>query len=636
MKAENNKSEIIGKKGLPGLTWRSFVAIIYSCIVFQPAAIYIWLVSHNSALFACVSWATLILFVELTRLYGKPLSRQEAAIIFIGSGISTGTAMFFQERIAAAYFRHSPTFSFFGIAEKVPAWYAPPLHSEAWYMRTFMHPDFFLPLVVPLIQFVFSTFVAISLGILGYQIFVVSEKLPFPVQSAAVSSILTLTERDSERMKILILSALVSMFYTVFLYTIPFIGQTQGYNIQIIPVPWADFNQILHKTFRGASLGIATDIAILATGLLIPFNAVISLFIGSFTLYFVGNLILVNLGLTQFASEWAYGMSTALSYERSLLYSWSSPIVGISVAAGILPLITRPTLLKGLFKFSGSVRGGISFLIVMTMFLVGTFGSIIMTHLLIPDFPVWILVLLSVGWSLINLFVSTRAMGIAGISFDVPAYPDQDPSKMVFAISGYTGVDIYFYHKTLVVDTSSGGPSWTANFKILDLCETPIKSYIMVYLISLPIALCTSFIFMQNFWRIAPIPSARYPGVYIYWPVVASFRALWASGALKIFDVNSMLYGFLTTSAIYLLVEGLHLPFSVISAVAGLTTPIPIAVTMLIGAFIGKFISIYRGRDWWNKYRAVIAGGILLGEGIMVVTGAAVAIILAGVWFQPY
>ena len=63
----------------PGLTWRSFLAILYGIFILMPALIFL-----NCATGQTVSvWILVLLWVELARLFGGKLSRQELFIMLI-------------------------------------------------------------------------------------------------------------------------------------------------------------------------------------------------------------------------------------------------------------------------------------------------------------------------------------------------------------------------------------------------------------------------------------------------------------------------------------------------------------------------------------------------------------------------
>jgi hypothetical protein len=64
-----------------GFTWRTVLAIVYAAIVLLPA--HLWLqLSSGIMLDLGLRYATLLLFVEVSRMWGKKLTKQEVFIIW--------------------------------------------------------------------------------------------------------------------------------------------------------------------------------------------------------------------------------------------------------------------------------------------------------------------------------------------------------------------------------------------------------------------------------------------------------------------------------------------------------------------------------------------------------------------------
>jgi len=607
-----------------GLTRRSFLAILYALIVFQPAVIWIYLMTYNTGLVAGTTWTTLLLFAELVRLGGRPLTKQEGTIIFLVTGI-TGICLYPVQFLYALYFKNSPIASSFGIKDLIPAWYAPPSSEFFRLHRSFLHPEWTLPIIVSLSYLIFGLLADLALGLFARELFIVQEKLEFPLQRAAADAVITLTERSPIRLRIFMLSSFVSLIYSIMLYALPFITQSIGFSFSILPIPWVDYNPYLHMIVPGASFGISTDILLITTGFIVPFNVCVSMFIGSFTLYFIGNYLLVNFGLTQFAQEWRPGMTTTMSWERSLLYAWFIPSIGFAAAVGILPLIRHPTVILNTFRRLRGTKGGSSYLYrIFILFLAGALGSSILSWWLVPGFPFWIFVLLSVGWSFILALITGRAIGVTGLSINVPYV-----REFSYIFSGYKGIDIW-----LVSPYIGSGTGWLTQLKVVELCDTSPSSYIKAWLLAYPIALGLSFFYTEQFWRIAPIPSSVYPGTLIFWPTEANIQAIWLTRNIQIFQPALILYSFGIASVLYLLVDFFHLPLSTIGVVSGLYTPIPTAVTILIGALAGKILE--RKLRFWRQYRVTVVAGMSMGQSVALVLGGAIAMIVRSMWTTPY
>jgi len=591
-------------------------------------------VTVGASLTASVGFFALILSIELARLYGNPLSKQEAIIIFQSSFL-VSMSMTFTGPIYALYFVHSPIAARFGIAENIPTWYAPSLSSTVWKTRTFFHPDWIAPLSISLIATALGAIGSIALGLLAREMFIEVEELPFPFQVMMVSGVETLVERERGTLNIFAVSTLIGLVYGLALYGVPFASRAAGTPLSLLPIPWYDFNIELQRYLPGASLGVATDLMVFCGGIVLPLNVVISMFIGSFSVYFLANWLFVHFGLTPWATHWTPGMDISMILRESILYFWACPTIGIAIAAGLVPLIMHPRIisktLKSLmhpYSYSSERVSGplISGKIIASLFIISSLGGTFLVWGLVPTAPLWLLFLLFFGWSILSTLVSSRMLGIAGVGFEAPYI-----NQIAIYASGYTGYDLWF--APLPIAQGSG---WCATFKICQLAKTTITSYLKAWIAAFALAILTSFIFVSTLWNLAPIPSAMYPGAAIMWPVQATYQALWVARPLEFFRPEWILYSAAATGVVAALLEAAHSPISMVGIAAGISQPIPIAMTYLIGAIVAQIFIKLKGKDWWRHYYMNIGAGLVMGEGIAVVSGCAVAMILKSIWISPY
>jgi len=621
-----------------GFSWRSIMGILYAVSVFQGAAIFIYLMTANITIFTGLQWATLFLFAELTRIYGHPLTKQEAAVIYMGSSLVGQFCVFMAFSGAGmpmgwlyqAYVKFSPVTASFNIADKIPSFYSPPI--DVWTARTFFHPAWIPIATITFIWFVCALTSDISLGLIAFNLYSLEEKLPFPLAqpTAQACDILTgQTEEAGKKLRMMMLCAAISFIYAIVLYGANFIWMAWGYPGMLLPIPWFDFNRTLHLVLPGVSFGLATDAALFATGFIIPFSLCVAIFIGSFAIYFIGNLILVHFGITGFAEEWAFGMSVADSWQRSILNAWAVPIIGASIAIGLMPLLRRPraliNTLKSLTRLKPAKGIGLPLIVPLVLFLAASSALSFYGHMLSPAFPLWLLLLLNIGWSFMYALIAGRASGVA-MPFMVPYV-----RELIIASSGYPGYDIWF---TPVYTSPS--TAWVMDFKVCELTQTNPLSYVKALLLMWPVAFILGFFLTQSFWSMNPIPSIVYPGVEYNWPVTNSIQMLFVTRAEKYFHLEWLAYGFITATILYLILDLFHLGHFLIGVGAGLITPIPNAVTILIGSVIGQILAYILGEKWWNENRAVMAAGVMLGEGVLLVIATAVAIIIRSLWALPY
>jgi len=618
-----------------GFTWRSLLGSLYALLIFSPAIIYLSLVTVGVRIGAAVPFCTIIFLAEIVRLTGGRLSRQEATIIYLVASMASATPMFIN-LIYAEYFVHSPSAAQFNITDKIPAWYAPPISSPVWRLRTFLHPDWIAPIGIRLAATIFGLIAGLSLGFIAREMFIEEWRLPFPIQQVVVQTILNVCERERRSLDIFATSAIGGFIYGLILYAIPFISKAAGYPLTFIPIPWIDFWYYVQMFFPGASFGIATDLMPIAMGLVLSPNICLGIFIGSFSLYFIANWLLVHLGLTMWATRYTPGMNIARIWRESTLTVWACPIIGMGIAAGLVPLFLRPRLLARLFKriispSSIEVKERISgppapSKLVLTGFILSSAGALLLVWYLVPQAPMHILIPFFFLWSFFDTVVSTMMIGMTGMGFEAPYI-----KEILIYSSGYTGYDIWFAPFPL-----TEGTGWVTQFKVCQLSGTTIGSYLKVWLITWVIAMLLSFIFVSSFWSVAPIPSSVYPGVEVAWPVSATYQALWVSRPPGFFHPDWILYSAIIKGLLCVIFHFAKIPLPMISVAVGAGTAIPVAVTIIIGLIIRFILTKIKGEEWYRQSNLSIAAGLISGEGVAAVLGAAIATIVKSTWVRPY
>jgi len=636
MMSESKTQKIIAnaEEFKSGLTWRSLIACLYMVFVFSPAIIWFNLVTVGVTIGGTVSLCTLLIFVEIARLSGRPLTKQEAVIMFNLAVLASGPAMLYIQLVYREYFVVSDIAASFGLTNNIPSWWAPPKSSGVWDLRTFFSPAWSIPLQVFILSEVLGLLSGLFFGILAREFYIETERLAFPLQKIQVEAIVTLTERKEDRLSVLVVSSIVALIYGVLLYTIPMASRAQGTPIQLLPIPWFDLYLEVEKYFPGASFGVATDLLLVSMGLMLPFNIVISLFIGSFGIYFICNHLFVKYGLTPWATVWTPGMDVSVAWQRSTLYFWAGPVIGMSLAAGLTPLLLRPGLiikaLKSAFKpkLSAERVSGERFspYLLVFLFVTGCIGLLLLNHFLVPDFPLWSLVLYQVVLPFLIMITSVRILGVTGQTFNPPYL-----SQINILFSGYGKYDAWFLPFRM-----TPGVWWVSNFKICELTKTTATSWIKAYLISWPLAMVMCFVYVTLFWQMSPIPSAMYPGPAISWPVQATYQALWITRPPGFFDPMLILGFFISTALLTAVFNFAKIPISIVSIAMGSNMPIPSAFTILIGAIVGKVLERILGKIWYGKYRSTLAAGLILGEGVAVVIGTGIALIFRATWIRPY
>jgi len=622
---------------LSGLTWRSLLVIIYGIIVLLPAAIWYQLYTGGS-LSSGVQYTLLLLAVELSFLAGNPLKRQEAFLIWMLGHQITYEVIAIQW-IYAAWFRASP----YSHNLDVPDWWAPPPEANVLVSRTFFSPFFLAPILISLLIGVLWKLADMSMAFISKSLFIEAENLPFPTAHVAADAIITLTERPSpERNRIFLISIILGSLYGLFVYFPILVLE-----YTVIPIPWIDLTNLVEPIFPGASFGIATDILFLALGFILSPNVVLASFASGFALYFIGNhLVSPSSPFSWFRgifSYWSPGSSLLTIYQRSLFQVWVSPLIGFSVAAGILPILRRPKIFIGSLKSLSKIGAGknidnypLAFLLLL--FFGSTAGSVALLSYLIPNLPltfILLALLLSSGWSFIYTLVGTRSYGIVGFKQDVP-YLKEGLFIAYMNLTGFNNIHVWF--APLIITTF--GADFCYFMKVGQICNASSKSMYKAYFMIFPLAWLVSFIYVSVFWNIAPMPSNMYPATNIYWPVQAQWLRLFASMSLSgsggLLNPLAILFSFAIALVIFIFSEMTSVSIPLIALASGMSQPIPYPTSILLGMIIGKIIERKTGKDFWRNFRNTVVAGLSIGTGLIITISVAVKLILKNIWILPY
>ena len=211
----------------PGLTWRSALALTFSLALVQPAMMYGMLVTGVYGLGlggGWWPWIVILLWAEITRFLGQPLSKQELFIILSFQSMSGLYAYFFIGPIYNMYIAYSAESRFLGVAQYVPGWWVPSASDAVRIMASkyvFLDPAWIIPIGVTLLSVIFTLMSMISVGYFTYAIYVQQQKLEFPVATAQAETILSLAVREPRQMRILMLAALFGIMYNTFVIFLP-------------------------------------------------------------------------------------------------------------------------------------------------------------------------------------------------------------------------------------------------------------------------------------------------------------------------------------------------------------------------------------------------------------------------------
>ena len=627
---EGKNSKTVPVEYKPGLTWNSMLAIIFGVLVVQPAALFLFCTTGQWL--AGVSWIIVLLWVEIGRLFNYRLTKQELFIILSLEGFMTSTAYIPLWLVWQGYVRFSPLSEFFGLRALIPTYWSPPYGSQAFLGRSFFHPDWIAPAMLIIVSWLLSVVSGISLGYFTGQIFVRTQKLPFPIQQTMADAITSMSENLEDRLKVLTVCAVAGLAYAALVYLLPL---TTGGAIMPLPIPWADLNYYMDILLPGGSFGIHTDLIAFATGFIVPFNVVVWTLIGSLAVFTFGNHLLVDLGIWK---AWAPGSNIMFNWQQSFIHFWIGPVVGMAIMGAILPILRHPrdfiNSIRGLTKLTAVERlsGMIDAKWLLLLYFAATGGNVALMWYLIPTLPVIYFAIVIIGFTFIWTMISANSLGLTGRKIVIPYL-----SYVTVMGSGCREAGVWFMPYFTLSDS---GADWCAAMKLADLTSTRYSDYIKAYLITSIVGLIMAFIYVQMLWTMAEMPSAVYPWLQASWPVQTLFALWWAKlGITGVSNIDPLLVagGAGVVALLFSVSEILHLPFSLIGFIVGVGLIPPFAVTQFLGAIIGRFLlRRLLGKERWDKYVTIIFAGLSIGEGIMITFSAALAMIMKALWILPY
>ncbi len=651
-----------------GITWRSMLAIVLGAAVLMP----IWIYTTLALPFSVAANIIIIfLFEEFSRIFGKHLTKQELSVMYYFV-LTAGAEGPFLSLIFNSYLIRHPLMKAIGVTPEIPKWYAPPPSSPSHYMRTLLSWDWLPPIILLLINIVTGLAASVALTFIFAQHFVEEESLPFPVAEIQASTILSFAEIGTERTRtrIFALTTAVGFIYGLFVYGLPLISEyILGFRISIIPIPFFDLTDAIRDVLPGAALGIVTDLATIASGLVVPFQVVVIMFITSIVVWVFGNSFAFS--FPQIFPEWnaekllISHLDLQRLYVKAIQYNWISLGLGIGLAVGIIPTVMNWRILAKVIKAmarpkrKGAVKGPyMSLWTFLALYLGSTLSMVAITHYIVPQYPLWILLFLGVFWVYFSNLIAVRSVGETGWAFTIPFV-----FEGLTLASGYRRADIWFVPTIakggldVAGAYTSGGASFSSPpifvnaMRTFRITETDPNDFFKALIITLPLTLVFSFIYTEFFWRMAPVPSFMYPASTYRFPMQVINQALWMSivkgkeirlpsGApLRLFKPTLILIGFTVPLIAQIIARVLKRNISIAAFAMGVGMiggpSVPIGV--MIGALIGRYFIRRRfGDEWYQKYRGTIPAGLGVGTALAIAIAVSLMMIGAGRMVLPY
>ncbi|MGN6626070.1 MAG: peptide transporter, partial [Tepidisphaeraceae bacterium] len=297
----------------PPETWvdsfglKAMIGGLFVGLIMTPASMYMQLVT-GSDIGPAAQWVTIILFLEVARRSFTHLSRPEIYILYymacatlVHSG--PGQGLLWQQFVV-----QSEEMRKFGIADKIPTWYAP--HSlDVLGSRSFFNPAWYVPIALMGLGMLLARLDNFGLGYIMYRVTSDVEKLPFPMAPVGAAGVTALADASSGqetwRWRVFSFGAVLGMAFAVIYLALPAItGAFLPDQISIFPVPFKDLTGNIKKFIPATPMMLSFDLGLVILGMVLPFWAMVGSFAG-LVLTIIASPFLYHAGILH---DWAPGM----------------------------------------------------------------------------------------------------------------------------------------------------------------------------------------------------------------------------------------------------------------------------------------------------------------------------------------
>ena len=647
-----------------GFTGKSIVGALFVGFIMLPGALYLGLVA-GQGLGDAATWVTIVLFAEVMRRSFLPMKRQEIYILYYVAamlanllladrGISGGP---FGALIWNQYFRQAPQAGL--VSAEIPSWVVPEAGSLALTQRTFFHPAWGIPILLLVVNEVLGRLNWMSMGYVLFRVTSDVERLPFPMAPVAASGATALAEaaskEESWRWRVFSIGTVIGLLFGFFYVAIPvFTSVVFNKALTLIPIPFFDLTSSTESILPGALTGISGNVGQILVGFVLPFPIVAGSFVSSlFCKVFPMPNILYSLGAFGSGSTngWTRGMDAINSRLITDIKFWMSIGIGLQLAVAAIGIVQVARAFgslrqqakgRGLMLKVPEGRGDVKIWIPLLVWFTITCFYIVLTQVLLAvdghggQFPWWILIFFGLVWTPINSFISARMMGLTGQGVSFPFLREASIMK-----SGYPHVDIWY----VPIPLADYGPL-AQRFREVELTGTKFTSVVKVEFLVLPIFLVSSFVFWAFFWHTSAIPSAQHPYAQRFWPLVATFQAMFQTinkpdgpkWVLEGINATRIGAGFLVGLGVYGIVSMAKLPLLFFYGLVGGVGAWPAdVIPLFFGAWLGRRYFARRfGFEQWRMYTPVLLAGFSCGTGLVAMAAIALSLIAKSVNYLPF
>lgn len=636
-----------------GFTLKTLLGAIFIALFMLPGGMYLGLVA-GQGIGDAAEWVTIVLFAEVARRSYSPLRKQEIYILFyiaasltavvsVERGLAGGP---FSQLIWNAYFSNSPAAA--PIQGQIPDWATPAITSPAVVRRELWHPDWFKPIALLVVSELCGRLSWMGMGYALFRLTSDVEKLPFPYAPVAASGATALSEAGTEswRWGIFSTGTVVGLLFGVLYIGIPVLsGTLLGESITLFPIPFADFTTSVENFAPAAIVGISFSLGNLLVGFVLPFEIVAGAAVASVIGMILANPILHKMGMLPSYRRGSDALTTKLSVDMDF---WLSVGIGINFAIALIGIYliagavrtARKHRAESRFSLAPPAgRGDVPVWTALAAWAVSTIVQIVLCKVLVPNFPIWILVFFGLVWSPFNSYISARMIGLTGRGVSFPYLKEGS-----IVASGYQQVDIWYAPVPLV------DHGWVAQrFREVELTGTKMSSILKAEAVMFPLFMVSSFVFWGFFWNSNALPNAAFPYAQQFWPIQAQLAAViqqtnvprgdgtgnhFMNAIKPMYIAGGTIFGV----AAFMACQFLKIPLLAFYGFAGGLGLYPAnTLPQLLGAWYGKkFLAKRFGAETWSRYAPVLLAGFFCGTGLVALLSISIALIGKAVAKLPY
>jgi len=629
-----------------GFSWASLLGAMFIGFLMVPGSIYMNLLA-GIGVGPAAKWVTVILFIEVARRAHRHLRRAQIFVLFYMAGATL--AVPFEGLLWNQFFVQSKALAGQGLAEGVPAWFAP-RDPEVLAARSFFQLAW-LPAVGLVI---FKTIVSrIDNNVLSYGLFKLAsdhEKLPFPMAPIGAQGMMALAEDLEEaegkkptwRWRAFSIGGAIGLAFGLLYMGLPTLSTALlGKKILLFPIPFSDWTGKTQGFLPAVATGLSYNLGQFVLGTVLPFWAVVGSFAGLVVTFVLNPLLYAH----NLLPSWSPGDGTVETLFKNTVDFYFSFGLGISLAIAVVGILATVQSIRrarreraaGTAVAVPKGRGDIPFPVIGIVYLCTTALYILVSGHLIRWHRGVMTVLVVYGFFYTPLisYVTARLEGIVGQALSIPFVRE---AGMI--LSGYKGIACWF----LPFPIHNYGVH-TVFYRQAELTGTRFTSIWKAEAILVPFIILCSIFFAQFIWSMGPIPSSNYPYAEMMWELQAKNQALLysatAGGYSQFMDAFKPLLIFIGLAAglgLFCVLKWLAVPTMLLyGAVRGLNQTLPHTILpMLAGALLARFYLEKRMGLRWRQYAPVVSAGFFCGSGLITMFCIGVMFLSKAVFRMPF